>query len=155
MRELYYKNSDGNYNKITIDEIVTEDLENKLVIIKIGNDRDGVTSEDAEKIANAFASAKVLSSIKNSSIILTPNEISIEVLDKEDIKDKKICVSINKSTNLSGLEAKIKNAFDSLKERFDSVVLPTPISVEEYLETKDVLKRCEKKKVRRSQIIKR
>lgn len=148
---LYVKNDKNEFVPIKIDSIMSKDLNNHLVIVRVGNDEQAASLEDLDLTASSFSKADVLDELDNVSVIITPYQINIDLVDEREIDEKSICVQITSGEDISALDEATKQIYKRLKKNYNNItILPTPIKLKEYKQVKDTLKRCEMRKKRRT-----
>lgn len=148
---LYVKNDKDEFVPIKINSIMSKDLNNHLVIVRVGNDKQVASLEDLDLTASSFAKADVLDDLDNVSVIITPYQINIDLAHESEIEEKSICVQITSGEDVSGLDEITKLIYKRLKKNYNNItILPTPLKVKEYRQVKDTLKRCKMRKKRRS-----
>ena len=91
---LYKKTKSGEFIPVEINSIINKDLNNKLVIVRVGSDEMPATIEDLEETEISFARADILDELDNISVILTPYQIDIDLVEPNEIEEKFICVQI-------------------------------------------------------------
>lgn len=148
---LYIKNKNDEFIPVEISSVMSRDLNNRLVVVRVGTDDQPADLDDLDLTANSFAKADVLDDLDNVSVIITPYQISIDLLDEDEIEDKSICVQITSGDDISMLDDITKSIYKELKKRYSNItILPTPLKVKDYRQVKDTLKRCKMRKKRRS-----
>jgi hypothetical protein len=146
---LYVKNN-GKFVPVKIDSVMSRDLNNNLVIVRVGSDEQVASLDDLDVTASSFAKANVLDDLDNVSVIITPYQIKIDLVDEREVEEKVICVQITSGEDISALDETTKQVYKKLKKNYSNViVLPTPITLKEYRQVRDTLKRCEMRKKRR------
>ena len=150
---LYIKNKNGEFIPVDISSVMSKDLNNRLVIIKVGSDNQDISMDDLELTANSFAKAEVLDDLDNVSVIITPFQVSIDLVDESEVGEKTICIQITSGEDIRTLEEATKSMYKKLQKKYSNVtILPTPLKVKEYMKIKDTLKRCKMRKKRRSRV---
>jgi len=150
---LYTKTKSGEFIPIEINSIMNKDFNNKLVIVKVGSDMMPATLEDLEETERSFARATVLDEVDNVSVILTPYQIEIDLLEPEEIEDKHICIQIISGEDISALDEQTKLIYKRLRKRYsNTTILPVPLRLKEYKEVKNIIKRCKLRKSRRGRV---
>lgn len=148
---LYVKNSKGKMVPVDISSVINKNLDNHLVIVRVGTDELPASTKDVDLTESSFAEASVLEDLGNISVIVTPYQLKLELLTQEEIEDKSLCIQIESGEDISGLEDNIKSMYRRLKNKFhDITILPTPLTIKEYREVESTLKRCKMRKKRRS-----
>lgn len=148
---LYLKNSKGKMVPLNISSVINKDLDNHLVIVRVGTDELPASNKDVDLTESSLAEADVLNDLGNISVVVTPYQLDIEVLTQEEIDNKSLCLQIKSGEDISGLEDRIKSMYRRLKSKFsDITILPTPVTIKDYRQVKDTLKRCRLRKKRRS-----
>jgi len=149
MSKFYTKDKRGNFVPIKIDSILSKDLDNRLIIIRVGTDDYPVTPQDLDETQESFIQADVLADLENVSVIITPYQIEMDVLEKSKLKDKPIYIQIRGGDNIDMLTKTVKEEYNRLKKKHEIVILPTPLKIREYHEVINTLKRCKIRKERR------
>ena len=152
MSNLYVKTSKGEFKPVSFKEVaVQKKWEDQLVVVKIGSDGNPANESEINLVHESFNQLEVLDGLNNVSFILVPYSIDFEVLSSlKDIKDKYISVRVTDYDDLSKLESLQKQAKNSLRGKAKKVVImPTPLTVDEYKEVMDIKKRCDIRKQRR------
>ena len=150
---LYIKNKNNEFVEIEINSIMNRDLNNKLVIVRVGTDAQPASLEDLDLTVNSFAKADVLDELDNVSVIITPYQIDVDLVDEDEVDKKTIFLQVRSGDNISTLDEVTKAMYKKLKKVYDNVtVLPTPLTVKDYKQVKDTLKRCKMRKKRRSRV---
>jgi hypothetical protein len=148
---LYVKNDNDEFVPIKIDSVMSRDLNNHLVIVKVGDEKQVASLEDLDLTASSFAKADVLDDLDNVSVIITPYQIDIDLAHESEIEEKTICVQITSGEDISALEEATKLIYKKLNKKYNNIaILPTPLKMKEYQQVKDTLKRCKMRKKRRS-----
>jgi hypothetical protein len=149
MSKFYIKNGKNEFLPIELNSIINEDFQDKLVIVKVGNDVCQVSKKDLLETVKSFEEADVINKIKNVSFIITPYQIEIGVEDKTSIDDRCVYLQI-KDCDIHFLEDEVKELYRRIKQKHKNViVLPSPLKIKDYQYVKDVLKRCQIKKEKR------
>lgn len=152
MGKFYTKKRDGTYLPITFKEIITKDWENKLISVRIGSDEHPAEESEIEETLDGINDADALESLENTSFLISLHNIEFEILGSlKEIEEKYIAVRVNGDDDLTKLGPLQKSAKEQLRGKTKKVIfLPTPISVKEYSDAKEVLKRLETRRNRRS-----
>lgn len=151
MSEFYIKNEKDKFIPIKFSSVLARDLDGKLVIVRVGTDANPASESDMESTEESFRQADVITNI-DVSLILTPYQIDIGAIKKEDIQDKHLYVQVTSGDNLSSLEALAKKIYNKLKSKFKSVILPIPLTIKQYSQVKDILRRSQIRKDRRARV---
>lgn len=149
MKELYVKNKEGDFIPIDINKVFGEDLAGHLVIVRVGTDANIASSSDLDATESTLLQADVLKKIRDISVLITPFQIEIDTVSEKEIGNKSVCVQITNGGDIGMLENKLQTLYNKIKNKFKTVVLPIPLSIEEYRKIKETLKRLEIKKERR------
>lgn len=149
MKNLFYRNAKGNYIPITLDTVLQKDFENRLIMVKVGDADTKVTQDDLENFYELFMGLEVVKEVMdksdNSSILVVPNSVEMRLYSNHDIKTKKVLVQID-ADNIS--TAAVTEKLEQVLEK-EVTVIPSSISLEEYLEVKKILRRSKIRKQRR------
>ena len=149
MSNLYTKNSKDEFIPVDINSVLNKDLNNRLIVIRVGSDEFPATPEDLSETLRSFANADVLE-LNDVSIILTPYQISLELLDDSEVEDKSICLQITSGDDIAMLEEQIRRMYKRVKKHnSDVTILPSPLKVKDYRHVVDTLKRSKLRKNRR------
>jgi hypothetical protein len=150
---LYIKNKKNEFIPVDISSVMSKDLNNRLVIVKVGTEERQATLDDLDLTTSSFAKADVLDDLDNVSIIITPYQIDIDLIDERDVEDKTICVQITGGDDINMLDDAMRAIYKKLKKNYsETTILPTPLRIKDYLQVKDTLKRCKMRKKRRFRI---
>ena len=151
MSNFYVKNKEGNYLPIELDSIINRDLDNHLVIVKVGTEENPASMSDLEVTEESFRQADIINDL-DISVILTPYQIDIGIADEEELKEKSLYLQITSGDDITMLEDAIKRIYKSIKRKFEVAVLPTPLRVRDYIKVKDIPRRCKIRKERRGRV---
>lgn len=149
MSNLYMKNKKGEFIPIGVNSVLNKDMNNRLIVIRVGSDELPATPEDLNETLRSFSNADVLE-LNDVSIILTPYQITLEVLDESDVSNKSVCLQITSGDDIGMLEEQLRRIYKRLKKKHSNItILPTPLKVSDYRQVQDTLKRCKLRKDRR------
>lgn len=143
------KTKNGDFLPIKLSAYFTKDLNDKLAVIRVGTDEHPASISDVDETWESFRRADVLNELENVSIIVTPYQIKIDAVTKEEIEDKTLCLQITSGQDISSLSDILKKTYKRLSKKFKTVVLPSPLTLREYKKVRDILKRCQIRKDRR------
>ena len=149
MSNLYTKNKEGKYIPVSIKSYLGKEMEGHIVVVRVGTDEYPSSSSDLDTTEDSFSQADVLNELRNVSIIITPYQIDVGKVSKEEEKDKHIYLQISSWSDIGMLEEQIKKIFKKIKKKFSTVVLPTPLKIRDYRKIKDILKRSQIRRERR------
>ena len=152
---FYVKNQKGEFIPVKLEAVVNKDtLEDKLVIVKVGTDENPADLKSLELTQESFAQADILNEV-DTSIIITPYQVDMNVVDKNELENKNIYIQITSGDDIGMLEEAVRESYKKLRKKFRNLVLlPTPLRVKDYNQVKDTLKRCQIRRERRGQRIK-
>lgn len=150
MSRFYIKNNKGDFLPVELSSIMSKDLNNRLVIVRVGTDEYPVSMSDLELTVESFSSAGVLQELSNVSIIVTPYQIDVGTINKSELENKCIYIQIISGDDISALDEEIKELYRRLNKNFDVAILPSPMTVKDYRQVQDTLKRCQIRRDRRS-----
>jgi len=151
MGNFYIKNNNDEYLPIDLSSIVNKDLDNHLVIVRVGTDDHPASLEDLEATEESFRQADVISDL-DISVILTPYQIDVGMADEEELEEKSLYLQVTSGDDTRMLEDIIKKMYKNIKRKFEVTVLPTPLKIKDYIKVKDILRRCKIRKDRRSRV---
>ena len=152
MSEFYTKTKNGRYVPITFKEIVTKDWENKLISVRIGSDEYPAEESEIEETLDGLSEADALDSLENTSFLISLHSLDFEVIGSlKEISEKYIAIKVTGGDDLAKIGSLQKSAKEQLRGKTKKVVvLPSPITVDEYAKVKEVLQRLEVRRSRRS-----
>lgn len=148
MSNFYIKKKDGSYVPIELKSIINKDLDNHLIIIRVGTDDHPASITDLDKTEESFIEADIINDL-NVSVVITPYQIDIDVVTKEEIEDKELCLQISSGDDIGMLEDKLRKMYKQMKSKYEVTVLPTPLKLRDYRKVKDILQRSQIRKDRR------
>lgn len=151
MSGFYIKNKSGDFVPVDFKQVSIKNWENKLILVSIGTAGDQVPESEIEETANSINSATALMKLENTSFLIAPYNLNFEVLGSlDEISKQYISVRIAADDDLSKLGSLQKNAREQLRGRTKQVVvMPTPLTVEEYKDVMEIKKRCDTRRTRR------
>lgn len=151
MSRFYFKNKKGEYLPVELSSIMSKDISDRLMIVRVGTDDHPASMSDLDETEESFSQADVLSEQDNVSIIITPYQVDISLLTKEEQLDKSVCLQITSGDDIGMLDKKTQSMYKKIKNKFkDVVVLPTPLKLADYNKFVDTLKRCDIRRKRRA-----
>ncbi len=152
MTTFYTKTKKGKYIPITFKEIITKDWENKLVAVRIGSDEHPAEESEIEETLDSLNDADALETLENTSFLISLHSLDFEIIGSlKEIGQKYIAVKVTGGDDFSKLGPLQKQAKEQLRGKTKKVViLPTPVTVEEFAKVREVLKRLEVRRARRS-----
>lgn len=144
MSEFFVKNRKGEFIPVKIEKIIgKEDLDNNLIIVRVGTDNYPADMKSLELTQESFSQADILDQV-DTSILITPFQIDINTASLEDIEDKPIYIQINSGEDISMLDEQSRKLYKELRKKSkNTVLLPSPIKVKDYSQVKETLKRCQ------------
>lgn len=154
MKGLYMKNNRGEYLPISIKQLDISGWANKVVHITLGSESVPSTEEEENQLYRSLNDSDLLEAL-GATLVITSYEINFEVLgDIKELNDKPILIKVNgnDSSMLGFDEALEKRAKKLLRERGvgrKSLLMPSPLTVQEYKEVMEVKRRCDIRRERR------
>jgi hypothetical protein len=151
MVEFYVKSGDR-YIPITVEEIFTDDWEDKLISIRVGSDAFPALESEIEEIYDCLSETNVIKQLVGSSFLVTLYNLDFEVLgDLKELGDKYITIKVTSGDDLSKIGSLQKQAKKQLRDRAKkTIILPAPLTVKEYAEIIKIKERCDTRRARRS-----
>ncbi|MFA5048780.1 MAG: hypothetical protein WC516_07175 [Patescibacteria group bacterium] len=151
MSGFYIKNGRGDYIPADFKQISTKDWENKLILVSIGKDGEHVPESEIDEVSDSINNSDVLRRLNGTSFLITLYNLSFEVLGSlDDISKQYIAVRVTADDDLSKLGFLQKNVKEQLRGKAKkNIIMPTPLTVEEYKEVMDVKQRCDTRRNRR------
>ena len=152
MSEFYTKTKGGKYIPITFKKIITKDWENRVIVVRIGSDEHPAPAEELTETLDSLDNIDALETLENTSFLVSLHSIDFEIIGSvKEMSEKCVAISVTGSDDLSKLGSIQRQAKEQLRGKTKKVVvLPSPITVEEYSKVKEVLKRLEVRRLRRS-----
>jgi len=151
MSRFYIKNNKGEFVPVEVDQVVSKDWDNKLVRVRLGTDEKPATEEELSQAQEGLDNATVLEILRNTSFLITSYALEFDVIgDLDELKKKHVAVRVTGDDDLSKLGGLQKNAKEQLREKVKKVViLPAPLTVDDYQEVMRIKRRCDIRKSRR------
>ncbi len=148
--DLYIKDDDGKFVPVKIEVATTSDLVDKLIVVTVGNDEYPSTPELMEHVQDRFCRAKVIADAmkrsKTGNLLILPHIMKLELLSRQDLEAKTICVQVEAKDYVDHLP-EIKKQLSGLSKK-EVIILPAPLSIKEYEETKAIKERIQIRKQR-------
>ena len=151
MSNFYIKNKEGKYLSVELSSIINKDLDNRLIIVRVGTDDHPASMSDLDVTEESFRQADIINDL-DVSVILTPFQIEVGVEHKESLEDKCIYMQISSGDDIGMLEEHLRKMYKNLSRKHEVSVLPTPLKVKDYKKVKDILRRCKIRKERRGRV---
>lgn len=148
MSNFYIKNKEGKYLPIELKSIINKDLDNRLIIVRVGTDTHPASMADLDVTEESFMQANIINDL-DVSVILTPYQIDVDTATKEEMEDKELYLQISSGDDIGMLEDCLRKMYKNIKRKQEVTVLPTPLKVRDYRKVKDILRRCKIRKDRR------
>lgn len=144
MSEFFVKNKKGEFIPVKIDKIIgKEDLDNNLVIVRVGTDDYPADMKSLELIQESFSQADILDEV-DTSILITSFQIDIDTASLNEIEEKHIYIQIKSGEDISMLDEQSRRLYKELRKKTKgTVLLPSPIKIRDYDQVKETLKRCQ------------
>ena len=151
MSEFYIKGKDGRFVPISFKQIVTKDWDGKVIIVRIGSDQMPADQSEINKAFNAINDADALDSLENTSFLVTLHNIEFEIMGTlKEVGEKYVAVRVTSGDDLNKLGDLQKEARKQLRGKTkEVVVLPTPLTVDDYKEVMEIKQRCDIRRSRR------
>jgi len=151
MAQFYIKNDKGKFIPVDISQVVSKDWDGKIVAVRMGTDALPATEEELAQAQESLDNTTVLELLQNTSFLITSYALDFSVLGSiEEIKKQNVAVRVTGDDDLSKLGGLQKNAKEQLRGKAKRVVvLPVPLSVDEYQEVMQIKRRCDLRKSRR------
>lgn len=148
---FYIKNKKGEFVPVQIEQVLSKEWMGKLVTVRVGTDEHPATEEELVELNDNLDTATVIDSLPDTSFLITSYAIQFEVLaNLEEIRNQNVAVKVTGEDDLSKLGGLQKDAREKLKNKVKKVViLPTPLTVDEYYEILKVKERCDLRRSRR------
>ena len=102
MSNFYIKNKEGKYLQVELDSIINKDLDNRLIIVRVGTDDHPASMSDLDVTEESFRQADIINDL-DVSVILTPFQIEVGMEHKEDIENKTLYMQISSGDDIGML----------------------------------------------------
>lgn len=152
MSKFYIKNKNDEFLPVELSHYLSKDLADRLIIVRVGTDQHPASMNDLDETEESFNQADVLNDLENVSLVITPYQIDVDAVNQEELEEKKVTVQISSGEDIGMLEEAVKKLYKKLHKKLNLVVLPTPLKVRDYMQIRDILKRCDIRKKRRSRV---
>ena len=151
MGMFYTKDSNGDYIPIEFKKICSDDWHNHLIVVKVGEHGDQVPESEIEEVWAGLNDADALSSLDNTSFLITLYSLEFQVLESaKEIGNQYVTIRVSADDDLSKLGVLAKKAKKELRGKAKKVVvLPAPLTINEYKEVMDIKQRCDTRRNRR------
>lgn len=149
MSEFYIKTKSGEFLPVSLSSYFTKDLNGKLAVVRVGTDEHPASISDVDETWESFRRADVLNELEDVSVIVTPYQISVDAVTKDELEDKALCLQVTSGEDISSLTEILKKTYKRLSKKFKTVVMPSPLTLKEYKKVRDILKRCQIRRDRR------
>jgi len=116
MSNFYIKSKEGKYLPIELKSIINKDLDNRLIIVRVGTDDYPATMSDLDVTEESFMQADIINDL-DVSVILTPYQIDVGVATKEELEDKSLYLQISSGDDIGMLEEQLKKMYKSIKRK--------------------------------------
>jgi len=148
---FYVKGTKGDFLPVKLEQVFSRDWAGKIVIIKVGSDENPAPEEELDDVRNNLDNATVADMLPETSFMITSYAMSFEVLGStEELGKQTLAVRVTGGDDLSKLGVLQKDAREKLRGYAKKVVvLPTPLTVEEYHEVMEIKERCDLRRKRR------
>jgi GGDEF domain-containing protein len=102
MKDLYFKDENGDFIPIEFKKIVSKSWNNKLVVVRVGSDEFPVTNKDiedevVESISECLNQSSILEDFKNVSFMIVRHNVDFKVAKKVDTKDNIVIKTLGKN----------------------------------------------------------
>ena len=147
---IFYVKVNGKYIPVECQKIFIKEWENSLISLKIGEKGDSVSEDEIVEITDSIDSADVLGHLRNTSFVVSTHQLNFEVVGPSEIGNKSVLININSGDDLKKLGDLQKSAKEQLKEMgMKSIIMPAPLTINEYKEVMEVKQRCDIRRQRR------
>lgn len=152
MSKFYIKNKKDEFLPVELSHYLSKDLKDRLIIVRVGTDEHPASMSDLDETEESFNQAEVLNDLENVSVIITPYQIDIDPVHQEEIGEKTLTIQISSGEDVGMLEEYIKKIYKKWHKKASLSILPTPLKVKDYRQVRDILKRCDIRRKRRSRV---
>lgn len=148
MNSLYVKDNNGKFIPTSIEIVSANDLVDKLIVVSVGDDDEPTNENELQYIQKCLTDSEIISNAMKSStsatLLLLSHRIKFQIVPKSDMITKNICVRIESKDDIGHFD-EFKNY---VKKNFKNgiTIIPAPISLKEYEETKAISERIRLRK---------
>lgn len=148
---FYTKNKKGDFVPVRIEQILSRDWAGKLIMVRIGSDEHPADEQELIDVNDSLDTATVIEMLPDTSFIITSYAIQFDIVGGlEELRKQYVAVRVTGDDDLSKLGGLQKHAREKLKGKAKKVVvLPTPLTVDDYHEVMKIKQRCDLRRSRR------
>lgn len=148
---FYTKNKKGDFVPVRIEQILSRDWAGKLIMVRIGSDEHPADEQELIDVNDSLDTATVIEMLPDTSFIITSYAIQFDIVGGlEELRKQYVAVRVTGDDDLSKLGGLQKHAREKLKGKAKKVVvLPTPLTVDDYHEVMRIKQRCDLRRSRR------
>lgn len=147
----FYRKEGNKYIPIELEQVVTKDWANKLIVVKVGSDENVATETELMNTVECLGESDVLEELE-ANFLVTSHNMEFRVLDSlKSLKNQNVVIRVNATDDVAKMMPEIqKKVKEMMKEKCKKVVfLPVPLTVGEYEEVTAIKKRCDTRRSRR------
>jgi hypothetical protein len=146
----FYVKVRGKYIPVEAKKIFINEWENSLIALKVGEKGDSISDDEIIELTDEIDNAQTLGHLRNTSFVISAHNLNFEIVGSSEIGNKYVSISINSGDDLKKLGELQKNAKEQLKEMgLKSIIMPAPLTINEYKEVMEVKQRCDMRRQRR------
>lgn len=150
MKNLYIKDNNGDFIPIKLELVSQEDFADKMMIITVGDENNNADTEILANISESFIKSEVIIDAMKRSIaadlLIIPYTIQFQLISKAEIETKNVYIRIDRDENIDNLP-EIKEQVKKITGK-NVNILPSTISIKEYIEIKAIKERTKIRKGR-------
>jgi hypothetical protein len=148
---FFIKNRKGAFVPVEIGQVLSRDWAGKLVMVRVGTDENPAPEDELQGVNDSLDTATVIEMLPETSFLITSYAIDFTVLaGLEELRKQCVAVRVTADDDLAKLGGLQKDAKDKLRGKARKVVvLPTPLTVEDYHEVMKIKERCDLRRSRR------
>jgi len=148
---FYIKNQNDQFVPVKIEQVVSRDWTGKLILVRVGSDEHPADDDELLEVNDNLDTATVIEMLPDTSFLITSFAIQFDILGGlDELRKQHVAVRVTGNDDLSKLGGLQKHAREQLRGAVKKVViLPTPLTVEDYHEVMKIKERCDLRRSRR------
>lgn len=151
METLYKKTKNGDYIPVEFNQVLSKDWNNHLIWIKLGTELNPVSENVITEMYEALDNISVFEELNDTTFMVTSHNVDFSILANiDELKKKFVSIQISSSDDLTKLKNLQNQAKALLRQHAKKVVImPVPLTIEEYQEVIEIKRRSSLRKKRR------
>lgn len=152
MSVFYKKNNIGEYIPVEFKSICTKEWKNKLVLIRVGTDALPAPDSEVDETYAALGDCDALRDLGEASFLVSTHHLDFDVLGSiNELGKQYISIRVTSDNDLHKIGPLKQFIKKQLQGKVKKVIMiPSPLTVDEYVELSEIKKRCDNRRNRRS-----